>query len=195
MKPLRLTPAGNPQLFYVFHTLVNEKVTLRNRYADLACPRCKKFDEVEALRRGIEADIRVRSKRDVFANAEWMTCVSRRFLDIAAEEGISGFESAPIGQTGFSVLFPGVEAPVDVKLTSMRFIGVPCEHCGRYRETVRWPEFRAVTLPSDPKVICFPKVDFESPQGRMLIAIAGAGAVEALQRRNVTGVDWDAGGD
>jgi len=73
-----------------FHEDEGGKLAPRPQYADLACRVCGKFDELEALSRGVDDKIVIRTKRNIFPSMEDMTIVDRRAR--AVLESIDGIQ-------------------------------------------------------------------------------------------------------
>ena len=81
------------------------RVRLRDRYVDLACTNCKKVDELKAIQRGIDGDVKVSSKDDFLLSDDGFLLFSVRLLQILNNEGVKGFETNAIHLTDFPWFF------------------------------------------------------------------------------------------
>ncbi|MCA9118589.1 MAG: hypothetical protein H6822_03900 [Planctomycetaceae bacterium] len=70
----------------------NPHRTLRERYRYLACSACGRVNELDAIRSGIDSDVRIRSKFDYFTSDDGFKCVNNRGRDILERCGAKGLE-------------------------------------------------------------------------------------------------------
>ena len=125
-----------------------DRVRLRDRYIDFQCKKCKKVDEVAALRSGIADNIELRSRYDLFRSQDDVLCASARVVEAFRKHRISGISrlSMPCGK--YFVMLPQRRAEVtDCSSAGMRVFR-PCESCGRPRELKGKPCRAQVTLPA-----------------------------------------------
>ncbi len=67
------------QKFFVFFERTrDEGPVLRAEYRDLACPKCKKFNELAALERGINPEVKLRVQRDAVESEDGILVVSEK---------------------------------------------------------------------------------------------------------------------
>ena len=189
-----LMPGGNPVLSFLLYKSVKGALRTRDRYADMKCPKCGKLDELSAIRRGIDDGIKLKTQRDFFPNGDWLCCVSARFQQVYKEEQFTGLDFVEVpGAHGTAVVAPLRRVKTDPARSGMKFLGSPCEICGRHRETLRFPEIAAMDLPPDePKGILMPDLLPDKSNGHMFAPVAAEGAIEILKRNKITGIDWAA---
>src|SRR5262245_48511409 len=83
------------------------RLVVREQYANLVCPRCKKLDERRALERGIAGDTTFRTKRNLFGAWDGVYIVSdrlRSLLDDFPESAIDYYAFPKV--RGFHVAMP-----------------------------------------------------------------------------------------
>ena len=103
-------------------------------YSDLVCSKCGKLDEVAAINRGLDPDIKIRSKRDYIATTDGFRVIARRAREAFIEEGIKGLRFIQLSDGNHSVLWPELRVPTDLSKAGFQFVGPKCARCGRYRE-------------------------------------------------------------
>lgn len=191
MKYLRLISSGDfvdTWVYFYMHPVLN-RMTLRDRYAALACSKCRKFDEYEALLLGIDDDVRIRARRDFVRTAEEAICVGTRFKQVFEEEAIRGIDFIPLSDGKFFVVRPTVIAPVDPATCGIKYIGEPCSVCGRYRESIYPPRIASMTKPDDPMVVFSPALRTER-RCRFAEVFMTELVAEKLRRHDLRGIHW-----
>ena len=177
-------------VYFQIHPVV-QRMTLRDRYRGIACPKCGKFDEYAALGLGVDADVCVRTRRDFVRTAEESICVSIHFREVFEKERIQGIEFVPLSDGKFFVVRPTVIAPVDPATSGIKYIGEPCPVCGRYRESIYPPRLASMTKPEDPMVVFSPSLRTERRCQWAEIFMTEIVA-EKLRKHNVRGIHWTA---
>lgn len=112
------------------------KYVVRPRYADLACPACKKIDELEALSRGLDDQIVITTKRNIFPSFEDIKIVDGRTRDIL--ESIDGVEISFFAfpkSPHYYVAMPKTLIQPIPGDEAYRFFK-PCKACSRFEQIV-----------------------------------------------------------
>jgi hypothetical protein len=105
---------------------------VRQPYLDLACPICRKIDEVAALTRGLEAGIKLGKRMPEFFHSEdnfpIVSAGFRSFLDSCQATGIKYYDLP--SDERFFVAFPEVLFRLEQHPAAFRTEG-HCQTCGR----------------------------------------------------------------
>ena len=173
---------------WIFRHANDVGVTLNEDYADLRCPKCKKIDELKALKRGLgECQIRER-KADFFASHEGMSCVSLEFKQCLEAAGVRGLEyyAAPnaIGRSVF-VIVPTLR--VKAKKSAFKF-GKKCPACRRFKTVYGAPSTEQIELPQSAMTILTTDVSPEKEAGLMFQLMTGEDVVKLLKDAGLKGV-------
>lgn len=188
-----LTPDANPVSEFVLYRIGSDgRRVLRDEYRSLSCTGCGRVDEFAALRVGVADDVKIRSRKDFVATADWFISVSDRFREILEKERVVGAEFVAIPRASDRFILLPQLAPTEASKSGMKFIGTPCQTCGRYRESIYRPALSAMLIPPDLRSIFMPTVRPEKGTGRMTIAIASGEAARVLEATMITGIDWSA---
>jgi len=186
-----LVPEDQRYNNWILHFETDEGVFLRPRYEGLQCPVCRKLDEIGAVQlRGIDPDVRIRSKSDFLESDDGFICVSRKFIEVVTKHGIGGISLVALpGDERYMLAIPQSKAPVKIELCGMEFRG-KCPSCGRYKETLYWPRLRSVELPEDPMVIVCPEVFSEGYKVASYWFYASEKVVKILKSHRISGIDY-----
>jgi hypothetical protein len=195
MRWLELAPRDPPVDTEVFFTCANEghaRRLLRRRYADLACAKCKKFDEYAALARGLDEDVALTVSADIQSTLDFCVVVSARMRDAMDCIGTHGLGFIPNPQRGAFVVRPLAIAPTDPAVSKIDFRGrKPCPVCGRYSITAFAPSVAAMRLPTDPLVICSPSLRPEHRSVAQTMLLMSDVVAERLRALDLNGINWD----
>ena len=177
--------------FVLFHEASNDRpVTLRERYADLRCRACKKFDEFAALRRGVEADVKINARSDVVSCDYGLIAASRRFREFLTDHGIAGAEFIDVpSDEKYAILIPETIVPLDEKLSGMEILRL-CESCGRYRETCGFPDIASMPVPANVKTIFAPSQRLEHVHTADTTIITSQIVVAEMKSSKISGIDY-----
>lgn len=162
--------------------------SLRERYAGLPCQGCGKFDEIAAVRSGIDRDVVFPVELDYFNTDDGFACVGSRLRDYLETRQVQGCEFLELpGDPRYSLCLPAVEIPVDRDLCEM-WSYHECELCGRARETTGNPNLAsmAATLPAR-NALVFPNVRIEERLGRSMLPLFTGDLADALRSSEFRG--------
>lgn len=191
MKHFDLTPSGNPATGSVFfESRRGQRPVLRARYADLACPGCGRLDEYAAVARGIDPSVSLPLKKDFGWNADLLLVAGPGFRRAYTDAGLTGLRFVPLASGDTAVILPEVVVPTDPGRSKMRFIGPPCERCGRYRESLHLPALESMEVPTDDAVVFSSALRPEKSGVRMSKILVSERALGDLQRARLSGIDW-----
>jgi len=126
-------------------------VEVRARYADLACPECRKMDERAAVARGLEPDVRLQARGDWVTTDEGFTCCSARARQTLDEAGVAGLRYIPLpADARYLLVVPEEVVRVDLEAWKQCFeYGRPCPRCGRPSEMTGQPTLECFSPPDD----------------------------------------------
>ena len=190
MRLYRLVPMDSRFNAWLFWYEDNDDhIRPRRVYSDLVCAKCGKLDEVAAINRGLDPDIKIRSKRDYIGTTDGFELVTRRAREAFGEEGIKGLRFIQLSDGNHSVLWPELRVPTDLSTAGFQFVGPKCARCGRYREACVGPFSQSLTIPDDPMVVFASEVWNENRRGRVLWLFAQEPAANALKRMRLTGLE------
>lgn len=119
MKYSWLSVEDEPNVNWVIFFTAPER-RLRARYKSLACAECGRVDELEALRRGFDTDVRLRSRFDYFASDDGFICVNQRGRTIFEESGAAGLEFLALPDGMHFVVVTTHRVPVKRKVLETR---------------------------------------------------------------------------
>lgn len=136
-KYFRLYPHDTSEEVALFSTFDEtlEKMTLRSEYRDLACSKCGKIDEVQALERGLADGIEVPYDRDFSSSFELLPIVSLRMRNLLAGRADAVRYYRLPAAPGYFVAVPRLVLWPDPQNPAFRVFG-QCAACGRHTEVV-----------------------------------------------------------
>ena len=136
MKYYQLSIEDVPLSEFLFREAGESKTNLRFRklYLDLVCTRCRKLDEIAALRRGIDLDVSFKFARDIMMSSDDQVIVSARFRDMVQSVAPDEIEFYEIpSNCALSVAIPKILISPAEKDDAFNITG-KCGLCGRYTE-------------------------------------------------------------
>jgi hypothetical protein len=175
---------------WILHVESDDGVRLRDRYAGLACSRCRKLDELQALSLGIDADVRIRSRSNFLQTDDGFVCMSADLWQYLTDHALSGASGIAIpGDERYTLVIPEGEDHVDPDRSGMEFRRA-CGMCGRTGETCLFPALEAMDLPEDPFALICPSVPMENRSCRQFWFLAAAPLVNLFKKQRVRGVEF-----
>jgi hypothetical protein len=162
--------------FFVLHEVRQGKLCAKKAYEDLVCQKCKKIDEKAALRRGVEIDGVVKSRRPFLGSAEDFYVVDERCkmtLSSLLPDEVEYFPLPPSHWVASAriCLQPNPEDP------GFRCGRDRCRECGRFREVV-WGK----SPPRIPFASRFVAVNLESIRGAREVWLVAQDIAESLRK-------------
>ena len=106
---------------------------IKPAYAKLRCPRCGRYEASEAFDIGFDDDSSIKIKGDFGHTTDRVFVVTNAFLNALKAIRIQGYETKPIGKTGWHAL--RVTLQVDAVPEVFKTSGSPCSGCGRPEES------------------------------------------------------------
>ena len=172
---------------WIFNQDDDDRVWLNPAYRDLQCPKCKKIDEIKAMKRGLVECHIEETKADYFGTHDGMICVSARFKTVLSKIGVKDIDYYPIPRKGreYYVFVP--TRRVWAKRSFFKY-GRKCVECGRYKTVYGGPSSLEMKLPDEPNVVCIMDIPPEKEGGIMLAPMAGEDVVKALKAAKLTGI-------
>ena len=164
--------------------------SLRKRYSDMVCGRCKKLNELDALERGLESDVTLRARSDLVQTSDGFLCGNNKAKDLIESLGAETVRFVSLSASDkYYVLIPDTFAPVDLEAAGMEFLR-PCDQCGRFRETCGLPVSSAITFPESGVALVCPGVRLENTLGRVFWFAVHEEMKRALQQNRLTGIEF-----
>ena len=172
----------------IVHSCIDDgPIVLRKRYKRMACPRCGKVDEYAAIRRGIDEDVRLRSRKDITLTADGFICITPRVVEFFREHQFRGIDLLPLPNGKHFVVMPAAWARYDTTSGQIQSRD-PCQACGRYSEVWIMPSTRALTFPADMPDIVTLDFRFESKHYSDYLWIFGGHVYKLLRASHFSGV-------
>jgi len=150
---------------------------------------CGKLDEVDAIKRGIDPNITIRSKRDFIGTTDGFKVVTRRAVEAFREDGIKGLRFIPLPDQKHFVPWPEMRVKTDLSKAGFEYVGPKCGRCGRYRGAYVGPFAISLTVPDDPMVVFASEIWNEDGRGRVLWLFAQEPVAKALKLKRLTGLE------
>ena len=190
MKYYWLTPKDQRRNNWILHCETASGVSLRTKYADLQCTKCRKVDELVAIERGIDADVSIYSKSDFLTSDDGFVAVSKRFRDSLASHNVSNisFVSIPASDNYF-IMLPNAFAAIVSDNVGMEFHR-KCTTCGRFRETCFFPVLESFAVNPDPLALNVPGVNQENTRGRQFWFCGSNELVSVLKPQKLKGLEF-----
>lgn len=169
---------------------ISEGAKLRISYIKLRCSKCKKIDEQKATQIGLEDNIKIRCKNDIFLTNDGFYCISKVVQKLLKKLKVENIKFVPIpNDKNYAVLLPIKEAKVNLKKGEMEFFS-KCKICGRYRETLSRPSLSSIKLPNSEFSIIQPSAPFENIRGRTYWFLLSEELVKKFKAAKFTGVEY-----
>jgi len=102
--PKREKTEGMPPIFYKFFPIANEEVRLKPQYQHLCCKTCGRYDDDEIFNVGFDDPVTIRFKGDFGHTDDRVFAVSEKFLKILMGKTVGGYETKPLGKSGWHAL-------------------------------------------------------------------------------------------
>lgn len=183
-----ISHVGDQDFILKYFDESEDRVRLRPRYADLACPRCKRLDPGQALSRGVDEAVVLRNRRrDLYESFEYLYVMSDRSVQ-TLRSVTDAVDYYPIPSTpGYSVAWPKLVIAPDPRSGAFE-MDHPCTECGRYNNVVwgRGP----ILPPSDAAIGAFA---LASSQGVCLAWFGSQEVHDAIRQAKLKGwvsVPW-----
>lgn len=162
---------------------------VRDRYQHLACVTCGKFDEVDALKLGLES-MKIKMKLDIGYTFDFCYVCKPAVADWFRENGCTGVSFSVIPGSELLVMIPEYLVEVGINDSGMQLIGEPCPSCGRYRETCFVPALNNAMRPSDDRIVITPSVWTEKAAVAMSDIRVSETVMKEMKGAQITGLDW-----
>lgn len=177
------------QAFVLFE--FRDRLTLREQYAPLRCPFCRKINENLALEQGIHSSVRVPSKDDFVRSGDGFIFFSRRLLRFLEAAEVGGFKHYFLpGDPDYVIATPSCLVPTDRQKMAIRVHRGLCPDCGRPKETTLLPTLSSLTLPPQRLILFASEVWAENSRGRVTWFTTTQEVVEIMEKNSVTGVEF-----
>lgn len=165
-------------------------VTLREQYLSLQCTRCKKFDEVAAMRIGLAEEIKIRARTDVVSCDYGLIAASHRLRCLLEEHEIGGvgFSTLPSDEN-YAIMIPELIVKTDPASCGLERHRV-CGECGRARETTLFPVLESMQLPEKASVIFSSSVWLENTFTRSFMFLADQPVIDVFKQHKISGVQY-----
>lgn len=161
--PKHTRNAELPPVLYRFLGPVPEgEMALKPQYEGVACKVCGSYDDDAMFDLGFFDPVTIRFKEDFGHTDDRVFVISQKFLDVLRSAKIHGFETKPLGSSGWHAL--RVTERVECDESVMEQIGPFCRECGRAeRVPGAFTKLEELSLPSRPRVIFTTKKGWPKP--------------------------------
>jgi len=152
---------------------------------------CGRIDGYKALELGVDADVRVRSKRDFLWSQDDCLIVSEKFKETVQVNKLHGVDFVPLKSARHFVVRPTLVVPMDVATCGIEFKGNRCDVCGRFSQTTGSPWMDSIQAPSDPFAMFSTVVRHEERTHNWANLYVSEQAAAILWEAGITGIDWE----
>lgn len=143
----RINPDLSPVMHQFFDTLTTSEKVLKSEYASTACEICGRYADDDVFDLGFLDPVQIRLKGDFGLTDDRVFAISEKFKDVLCKAEVRGFETKPLGSSGWHAM--RVTERVDCDETVMQMMGLFCSGCGRARRTPgAFTKFDRLRLPS-----------------------------------------------
>ena len=157
--PKREKTDSLPPVVHQFFPDPDAKVQMKPQYRPLCCKACGRYETDRIFQLGFGEPVTVRLKQDLGYTHDRILILNDKALKVLQDAKVQGYESKPIGKTGWNAL--RVTLLVDVVPGAIKLSGPPCPECGApdeagaaiYHEDELSPPNRANTFFA-PKTAC-----------------------------------------
>jgi hypothetical protein len=122
-------PELPPVMYRFFGPQPDGRMQLKPEFGAICCGKCGRYDEDAAYKIGFHDPAIIRVKGDFTHTQDRIFVVSERFLQALQKAKTQGFETAPVGTTGWHALCPTMR--VDSADEVMKEFPPFCPECGR----------------------------------------------------------------
>lgn len=109
-------------------------VTLKPRFSDCVCPKCKMIDHDKAFAKGFDEPLKIRAKGDLLGTSEGFVCISEKAKQVVESFGLGGITLKEIPNAGWWVV--SVTCRVNADRSAYTVTKPFCDQCGRPKETI-----------------------------------------------------------
>jgi len=155
-------PALPPAINSFFSLLPYQKMPLKTQYMSIACKTCGRYDDDAIFDLGFSDPVTIRIKVDFAHTDDRVFAVNQKFLDVLRKGKVEGFETKPLGSSGWHAI--RVIERVDCDESVMKLIGPFCKECGRPEQIPGiFTKLEELSLPSRSNVIFTTKTGLAKP--------------------------------
>jgi hypothetical protein len=141
------SPALPPVMFSFFGPQPDGEMRMKPRYAKVCCKGCGKYDDDDVYRVGFDGSATIRIQGDFAHTQDRVFVISDKFLRVLKEAKVRGYETKPIGATGWHAV--NVTERVDAAKGVLKPAKSKCRVCKRNDGTVgAFAHERHLSLPS-----------------------------------------------
>lgn len=167
----------------------DKPLTLRSRYRRFQCSKCKKVDELAAIKSGLDNNVVIRSRKDITrAYDDWIV-VNQKAKAVLDSLAVTGVALLPLPDGKRYILLPKLRVQVvDMSSPSaMRVYGPECPACGRARERKGCPALKRLKLPKRGFDIRLLWPPLEHYRGHHQMFLVGRPIVDAIRKQGLKG--------
>jgi len=156
------SPALPPVLYRFLGPVTEGEMALKSEYAGVACKTCGRCDDDAIFDMGFCDPVTIRFKYDFGYTDDRVFAISQKLLNVLCEARVRGFETKPLGSSGWHAM--RVTDRVDCDEKVMELIGPFCSECGRAdRIPGAFTKLDQVALPSHSNAIFTTKKGWAKP--------------------------------
>lgn len=158
---------------------------MKPAYQSLVCKTCERYDDDPVFEVGFSDPVIIRIKGDFAGTEDRVYAVSQKFLETLRRAKVQGYETKPLGSSGWHALH--VTERVDCDESVMEFIGPFCSGCKRPARTPgALKHLRQISAPQKPNTFFTTEKGWAKPFSNRDIFLT-EDVVKALKAGGVAG--------
>jgi hypothetical protein len=160
--PGKRTPSRLPQvMMQFFGPQPDGNMRMKAAYVGACCKTCRRYDDDDVYDIGFEEPVKIRIRGDFGYTQDRVLVINDKFLKALRTARVRGFETKPIGKTGWHAL--RVTTRVDSKKGVLKPAKPNCRACGRPNGTVGAFHYQSeLSLPTGSNTLFTTKINFHS---------------------------------
>jgi hypothetical protein len=111
---------------------VRGQMSIKDKYLQLCCRKCGRYDSYAIFNIGFDEDVSVRISGDFGHSNDRIFLVNEKFLSAIRQARVKGFETKPLGRTGWHAF--RITVLVESSDTIVKTSGPACLECGTPEE-------------------------------------------------------------
>ena len=184
--PRRPKPEEMPPVFYKFFPSSDVEVRMKPQYHTICCKKCGRYDSDKAFEIGFADPVTIRFKGDYGHTADRIFIINDRFLNAIRKAKVSGYETKPLGKSGWHALRAILLIDhLDGVIKARKPL---CSECGRPKENFGLFEYKnQLSLPVQPNTFFTTKTSWPSCHFNDREIFISEDVLQVLQKAGIAG--------
>ena len=184
--PKRPRPEGLPPVFYKFFPAADVELRMKPQYHHLCCKKCGRYDSDKIFETGFDDPVTIRFKGEYGFTNDRIFTVSDRFLKVLKQARVGGFETKPMGKSGWHAL--RATLLVDHADGVVKNRKPLCPECQRPKESFGiFSYLSELSLPDQPNTFFSTKSSWQASNFRDRELFISEAALLALRKGRIVG--------